>query len=115
MARPLAYISCAWNGQSCENREQALQYSRQVYDAGYIPLCPSLLYEKVLKADSPQEHKDYLEISAELLRRCRLVVVCGSTASEPAKRDIALAKRLHIAATTLDGILTVEGKALKQL
>ena len=49
----------------------------------------------------------------ELLRRCRIVVVCGSTTDEQVKNDIALAKRYHIVATTLDGILTIEGKNKK--
>ena len=44
------------------------------------------------------------------LRRARVLVVCGSTVDESVKNDIAVAERLRITATTLDGILTVKGQ-----
>ena len=37
-------------------------------------------------------------------------VVCGQRVDETVKNDIATAERLHITATTLDGILTVKGQ-----
>jgi hypothetical protein len=37
-------------------------------------------------------------------------VVCGYGIDEMVKNDIAVAERLHITATTLDGILTVKGQ-----
>lgn len=53
-------------------------------------------------------------MALELLRRCRLVVVCGSEVDEQVKTDIAMAKRYHIVTTTLDGIMTIEGKCKKK-
>ena len=44
------------------------------------------------------------------LRRARVLVVCGGTVNESVKNDIAVAERLRITATTLDGILTVKGQ-----
>ena len=40
-------------------------------------------------------------------RMSRCGVVCGGEVDEDVKNDIAVAKRLNITATTLDGILTV--------
>ena len=42
--------------------------------------------------------------------RARVLVVCGDRIDETVKNDIALAERLRITATTLDGILTVHGQ-----
>lgn len=109
MARPFAYITAAWSSDEYDAKNAALKYARQIYDAGFTPICPKIFYGGFLKDDIPKEHKDRLDMSAELLRRSRIVVVCGSGTDEQVKNDIALAKRLHIAATTLDGILTVEG------
>ena len=39
-----------------------------------------------------------------------MLVACGDEVSESMKDDIAIAERLHITATTLDGILTVKGQ-----
>ena len=49
-------------------------------------------------------------MAREYLRRARVLVVCGSTVDEGVKNDIAVAERLRITATTLDGILTVKGQ-----
>ena len=57
-----------------------------------------------------KEHKDGIDMAREYLRRARVLVVCGSTVDESVKNDIAVAERLRITATTLDGILTVKGQ-----
>ncbi len=43
-----------------------------------------------------------------LLRRSHVLVVCGHTVTESMKNDIAVAQRLGITSTTLEGILTVK-------
>lgn len=114
MARPLAYITSVWSELELEAKEQALKYCRLVYEAGYSPICPKLMHYEFLNDNVPQEHTDRIDMAVELLRRCRIVVVCGAEVDEQVKNDIALAKRQHIVATTLDGILTVDGKCKKK-
>ena len=92
MKRPLAYITAPWSNSQYENAENAAAYCRQVYDAGYSPICPVLFLPTFLKDDIPQEHKG------------------GHGIDETVKNDIATAERLRITATTLDGILTVKGQ-----
>ena len=58
----------------------------------------------------PQEHKDGIDMSRDLLRRSRVLVVCGHIVTEEMQNDIAVAQRLGITATTLEGILTVKGQ-----
>ena len=55
----------------------------------------------------PEEHKSGIDMSRDLLRRSRVLVVCGHSVTEAMKNDIAVAQRLGITATTLEGILTV--------
>ena len=43
------------------------------------------------------------------LRRSHTLIVCGGAVDEDVKNDIAVAGRLGIAATTLDGVLAVKG------
>ncbi|WP_395815209.1 hypothetical protein ACG3M1_09035 [Clostridium sp. C45] len=114
MARPLAYITSVWSEEPHEAKEEALRFSRQVYEAGYSPICPMLMYAGLLKDNIPTEYKDKQEMSLELLRRSRILVVCGTAIDEPVKTDIVMAKKYHIAATTLEGILTVDGKSKKK-
>ena len=49
-------------------------------------------------------------MSRDMLRRSRVLVVCGDEVDENVKNDIAVAERMRITATTLDGILTIKGQ-----
>lgn len=108
MKRPLAYITAPWGADEIENTEAAAKYCRLVYDAGFSPVCPLLFLPLFLNNAVPQEHKDGIDIARDLLRRSHVLVVCGDTVDEAMKNDIAVAERLRITATTLDGILTVK-------
>ena len=114
MKRPLAYITAPWGENEFENTEKAARWCRQVYDAGFSPVCPLLFLPLFLKDSIPQEHKDGLDMARDYLRRSRVLVVCGGKVDETVKNDIATAERLRITATTLDGILTVKGQGRSQ-
>lgn len=107
MKRPLAYITAAWYGDS---EERAAQYCRAVYEAGFSPICPTLYHSLFLNDAIPEEHKSGIDMARDLLRRSHVLVVCGHTVTEAMKNDIAVAQRLGITATTLEGILTVKGQ-----
>lgn len=83
-----------------------------MYKEGYSPICPLLFQSDFLDDGDAKEYKDKLDMAEELLRRSRVVVACGSKVDEKVKRDIALAKRLGIVLTTMDGIIKV-GKKVK--
>ena len=76
-----------------------------------LRLCRPTLYLPLFLNDAvPEEHKNGIDMSRDLLRRSHVLVVCGHTVTEAMKNDIAVAQRLGITATTLDGILTVKGQ-----
>lgn len=107
MTRPLAYITAPWGEDDLENATAAAGYCRQAYEAGYAPICPALFMPTYLKGNSPAEVKDRQEMSAELLKRSRILIVCGDTVNDEVKSDIALAKHCRISYTTLSGIMAV--------
>ena len=104
MKRLLAYITAAWSG---EDTERAARYCRQVYEAGFSPVCPMLYLPLFIRDEVPEEHKSGIDISRDLLRRAHVLVVCGEAVDEGVKNDIAVAARLGVTSTTLDGILTI--------
>ena len=110
MKRPLAYITAPWSEDKCETMKTAARYCRQVYDAGFSPICPPMFFSQFLSDKIPQEHTDSLEMARDYLRRSRVLVVCGDSITEHMKDDIATAERLRITATTLDGILAIKGQ-----
>lgn len=108
MKRPLAYITAAWSGDYNADMQQAVQYCRAAYEAGFFPLCPCLYLSLFLNTAIPEEHKSGIDMGRDLLRRSHVLVVCGEAVDEAVKNDIAIAGRLNITATTLNGILTVK-------
>ena len=107
MKRPLAYITAAWSGDLEKDTERAACYCREAYEAGFSPVCPVLYLPLFLNDAIPEEHKNGIDMRRDMLRRARVLVVCGGIVDEDVKNDIAIAGRLNITATTLDGILTV--------
>ena len=107
MKRPLAYITAAWCGSDRENAQLTSQYCRSVYEAGFSPICPTLYHPLFLNDAVPEEHRSGIDMGRDLLRRSHVLVVCGHAVTEAMKHDIAVAQRLGITATTLDGILAV--------
>ena len=110
MKRPLAYVTAEWLGDEYDVMDTAARYCRAVYEAGFSPICPVLYLPLFINEAIPEEHKNGIDMSRDLLRRAHVLVVCGSGVDESVKNDIAIAARLGITATTLDGILTVKGQ-----
>ena len=110
MKKPFAYISAAWSGQEFTDTDQAVVYCRKVYQAGFTPICPVLYLPHFLNDSIPAEHKDGIDMARELLRRSHVLIVCGDEVDEAVKNDIAVAQRLGITATTLDGILKIHAQ-----
>ena len=110
MKKPFAYISAAWSGREFEDSDQAAVYCRKVYEAGFTPICPLLYLPHFLNDSVPAEHKDGIDMGRELLRHSHVLIVCGDTVDENVKNDIAVAQRLSITATTLDGILKIRSQ-----
>ena len=108
MKRPLAYLTAAWSGEPDVDMELAAHYCRLAYEAGFSPICPPLYLPLFLNDAVPEEHKSGIDMGRDLLRRSHVLVVCGHTMTEAMKNDIAVAQRLGITATTLEGILTVK-------
>lgn len=114
MKRPLAYISAAWSGDGLADSEQAVKYCRAMYEAGFSPVCPRLYLPLYIDDAIPREHKDGIDMSRDMLRRSHVLIVCGYEIDETVKNEIAVAQRLNITATTLDGILSVKGQGRRE-
>ena len=115
MKKPFAYITAVWKGGEFTVADQASVYCRKVYEVGFTPICPVLYLPNFLRDSVPAEHKDGIDMARELLRRSHVLIVCGEEVDEAVKNDIAVAQRLGITATTLDGILTIRSQGENQV
>lgn len=85
------------------------QYCRRVYSLGYVPICPKLSLPQFLDYDVAEERRSAAQMSQLLLRRCRMVVVCGVEISGTMLAEIGTAERMKIICTTLDGLERISG------
>lgn len=104
MNRPFAYVCAPTAGETGNNNKKVRGYCRKLYEFGYLPVAPHLLFPQFVNNNVPSEHNDCIHMAADMLRRCRVVVVCGKTNTEVMTGEIELARRLGIVITTLDGI-----------
>ena len=65
------------------------------------PSARSCTFRLILNDNVPEEHKDGIDMGRDMLKRSRMLLVCGGTVDEDVKNDIAVAARYGIAATTL--------------
>ena len=114
MSRPWAYVTAAWGSDKYEAKKKAIKYCRRIAEAGYDPICPIFLTDAVMDDTVPVEYKHKKDYAEEHLKRSRILVVCGGRTDAQVKSDIALARRMHIAATTLQGIEEIDLKCPKK-
>ena len=101
MTRPLAYV-CVANNENNKIKTRC----RALYDLGYLPVCPSLMFNRFLEVSCAEEREDSRIMSEEVLRRCRLLVTFGEINDEMA-REVLLARRLGIITTSYGGLSKV--------
>lgn len=106
--KPWAYVTAAWSTDRSRAKRSAKRYCRKLYEAGYTPICPLLSLPEIINVSNADEFKDYIDMSEDMLRRSRILVVCGTTVDETVLTDIAIANRFHVASSTMRGVLTVD-------
>lgn len=102
---PRAYVTAAWSKNPVEAQDEAKKYCRELVKAGYLPLCPVLAFNGVISDEDPDAEKKRREMSEDLLKRARFLVVCGEVISDEVKEEISIAKHSKVIPTTLSGIL----------
>lgn len=105
---PFAYVCAPYRGNNAMDITKMREYCRQLYEAGYMPICPFLQFPQFMNMGAPKERKAALEMAQALLRRCRVVVACGKNITDTMLCELMLAQRLRITATTLDGIMAIQ-------
>lgn len=105
--KPKAYVSLSHTGDFRQDVERCRKYCRTIYNAGYMPVCPSLILPHFINHDSPEGHQENVEYSKSEIRRCKILVLCDKGNDETRKMEVSAAHFYGIPTTTLDGILSV--------
>lgn len=104
MEQALAYVCCPAD----DNQAKLQKYCRKIYELGYVPVCPQFIFSPFLDEGAAEEAQDKTKMSHLILKRCRMVVVCGKEVTGAMNAEISMADRLHIICTTLDGLAQIK-------
>lgn len=102
--RTFAYVCAPVNHATGFASGKLKEYSKTLYELGYLPVCPCMMFSRFLSDAVPEQREARRSMSLELLRRCRVLVLCSDEVTEEMETEILLAKRLGIVSTTLGGI-----------
>lgn len=100
----LAYVCCS---TETGNAKMA-KYCRKIYELGYVPIAPQYSFSLFLEEGEAEDQQAMKRMSHQILRRCRMLVVCGKEVTGTMNTEIGLADRLHIICTTLDGLVKIK-------
>ena len=104
MEQALAYVCCSPE----DGRTKVQKYCRKIYELGYVPICPQFSFAPFLDEGETDDQLALNRMSHLILRRCRMVVVCGREVTGTMNTEISMADRLHIICTTLDGLIKIK-------
>lgn len=105
---PRAYVTAAWSRNPTVAREEARRYCSELTREGYLPLCPVLAFDGIFSEEDSDAHKRRREMSEDLLRRARFLVICGRGQNDDVKDDIAVARKAKVIVTSLEGVIGYE-------
>lgn len=104
MEQALAYVCCPAD----EGRAKVQKYCRKIYEMGYVPICPHFGFAPFLDENDAEDQQALTRMSHLVLKRCRMVVVCGKEVTGTMNTEISMADRLHIICTTLEGLIKIK-------
>jgi len=106
--RPIAYVCSPFAGAKKLNTKKAREYSRTIFDHGYTPIAPHLLFPQFLDDDIPEERSEAMRMNNVLIRKSHIMFVCGDNISEGMKSEMIYAKSIGLTVVPLDGIIRIE-------
>lgn len=104
-----AYVCAPFEQGNGHSLARLKEFCIQVYQLGFIPMCPNLYFNSLLGDDLRRDIRNDLHTMAlAVLERCRLVIVCSSDTITPAmESELLLAGKHNMVVTTLQGMQRV--------
>ena len=82
MNKICAYVCAPTNHATGFASGKLKEYSKTLFELGYVPICPCMMFSRFLSESVPEQREARRSMSLELLRRCRVLVVCSDELTE---------------------------------
>ena len=86
LEQALAYVCCSAE----EGKTKVQRYCRKIYELGYVPICPQYSFSPFLDDGDAEDMQAMRRMSHQILRRCRMVVVCGKETTGTMNTEISM-------------------------
>lgn len=96
----LAYICAPFRGDVKQNIERAKEYARYVYDKGFIPVTPHVMFP-FLDDEKQVERESAMQMDLELLSKCEYMYIFGSM-TEGMQKEFDFAVENEIKCVVID-------------
>lgn len=116
--RPIAFVCSPFAGKMQINTKKAQEYLRTIFDHGYTPIAPHLLFPQFLDDGIPEERSESIKMNSVLIRKSHIMFVCGDEISEGMKTEIPspfglgqtliYARSVGLIVVPLEGIIRIE-------
>lgn len=106
--RPIAYVCSPTNTKIIFNSKKACEYSRTIYDHGYTPIAPHLLFPQFMDESIAEECNEMTMMNKVLIRKSRIMFVCGDAITSRMQQEMLYARQIGITVVPLDGIVRIE-------
>ena len=106
-----AYVCAPFFDRAGLSSHRFREYCTALYELGYVPIAPNLMFSRFLRESVPEQREARRHMSHQLLRRCRVLVLCSEEITEEMEGEIMLARRLGIVSTTLSGLQKISAYA----
>jgi hypothetical protein len=106
--RPMAFVCSPQSGKVQANTKKAQEYSRIVFDKGYMPIAPHLIFTQFLDDSIPEERSEAMKMNNVLIRKSHIMFVCGDIISEGMKTEMIYARSIGLTVVPLEGIIRIE-------
>ena len=98
----LVYVCSPLRGDIDINIQNAISYSRKVYQAGCIPITPHAYFTLFLNDNKDEERKAGMGMGLQLLSICHELWVFGNKVSYGMAQEIEIAEQLNIPVRRID-------------
>ena len=109
--RDLVYVCSPLKAYGSETQEsnisKAVRNSRFVYEQGYTPIAPHIIFTQFMDDSNEKERTDAIIMGQQILRNCAQLWVFGDYISEGMRNEIALAQQWGI---PINYIKNISGK-----
>ncbi len=106
--RPIAYVCAPGKSHKDIFADYTKAYCKTLFEHGYTPFAPALLFPQFVDLNVPDQQNEAAAMNKVLLRKSRIMFVCGDHITPAMQSEMLYAKDIGITIVTIDSMKQIE-------